>query len=374
MSSSAGCGPVSRSRASSVGLVRQDLLAADAVDGAVARGRDQPADRVGRFPVAWPPFGGDRRTPPAAASSARSMSPRMPDQGGQHAAPLIAEDGVKRHRSAPPGWAGPRSRCRVWSAPSSSPALASAPSRSPASIRIRPARYSLLSMNGPSVSSTGPGSLRSVVADSSACSRIQPVTSGRSSRAARVTWHRARGPVGVLRRSVDQQRVLHESSSHGPAPALSMRRTASPWTDSDRRLIFPAMVSARRPAVRHCCRSARPGGRGAGGADDEHPIPVHRDRGPAALGAGPDLDRVLHGGARLAGRGHRPAPDAARTCTPISRPCSGPSTPTASPSRPGSSRPPRSVTASGGGGSSSSAWRCSRCPRPRARWLPMRPR
>jgi hypothetical protein len=56
---------------------------------------------------------------------------------------------------------------------SSSWAMASAPSRSSASIRIRPARYSLLSMNGPSVSSSRPSSLRSVVADSSAWSRAR---------------------------------------------------------------------------------------------------------------------------------------------------------------------------------------------------------
>ena len=37
----------------------QDLLAAQLVDGAVTRGRDQPAGGVGRFPVAWPAFGGD---------------------------------------------------------------------------------------------------------------------------------------------------------------------------------------------------------------------------------------------------------------------------------------------------------------------------
>jgi hypothetical protein len=46
---------------------------------------------------------------------------------------------------------------------SSSSAMASAPSRLSASIRNRPARYSLLSMNGPSVSSIRPSSLRSVV-------------------------------------------------------------------------------------------------------------------------------------------------------------------------------------------------------------------
>ena len=55
------------------------------------------------------------------------------------------------------------------------------------------------------------------------------------------------------------------------------------------------------------------------------------------------------------------------TCTPTSRPCSGRSTPTASRSPPGSSPPRRSATGSGGDGSSTSAWRCSRWPRPPAR-------
>ena len=44
-------------------LCHQDLLAAQLVDGAVTRGRDQPAGGVGRFPVAWPAFGGDGECP-----------------------------------------------------------------------------------------------------------------------------------------------------------------------------------------------------------------------------------------------------------------------------------------------------------------------
>jgi hypothetical protein len=38
-----------------------------------------------------------------------------PDQCGQHATPLVAEDGVKHHGSVRRGWAAPRSRCRAWS-------------------------------------------------------------------------------------------------------------------------------------------------------------------------------------------------------------------------------------------------------------------
>src|SRR5262249_21326697 len=41
-----------------------------------------------------------------------------------------------------------------------------------------------------------------------------------------------------LRRRVGQQRVLHESSCDGCMPVLSIRRTASPRTDSDLLQIF----------------------------------------------------------------------------------------------------------------------------------------
>ena len=95
-------------------LARQDLLAAQLVDGAVARGRDQPADGVGRLPVAWPPFGGDGERVGGRVFGEVDVA-EDPDQSGQHAAPLVAEDSVKRHRSVPREWAGPRSRCRVWS-------------------------------------------------------------------------------------------------------------------------------------------------------------------------------------------------------------------------------------------------------------------
>src|ERR1039457_2336561 len=63
---------------------------------------------------------------------------------------------------------------------------------------------------------------------------VRPVEQG-----GKATRNRACCPVRVLGRGVGQQRVLHESSSHGSMPVSSIRRTASPWTDSNHRGDFP---------------------------------------------------------------------------------------------------------------------------------------
>ena len=72
--------------------------------------------------------------------------------------------------------------------------MASAASRLSASTTMMPARNSLVSMNGPSVSSVRPSPFRTVVADSSACSRAQPVTQGLASTSAIAA---ATGPAWV---------------------------------------------------------------------------------------------------------------------------------------------------------------------------------
>ena len=77
----------------------QDTLSAKAVDGAVSRGRDQPADGVGRFPVAWPALGRDRERLLGGVLGQLDVA-EDPDQRRQHATPVLAEDGVKRHGTA----------------------------------------------------------------------------------------------------------------------------------------------------------------------------------------------------------------------------------------------------------------------------------
>jgi hypothetical protein len=76
----------------------EDLPAAQLVDGAVMRGHDQPAGGVGRFPVPGPAFGRDSERLGGGVLSQFDVA-ENPDQGGQHAPPLVAEDGVKRHGS-----------------------------------------------------------------------------------------------------------------------------------------------------------------------------------------------------------------------------------------------------------------------------------
>src|SRR5260370_37001252 len=90
------------------------MLTAQVVDGAVACGCDEPAGGVGRFSVAWPAFGGDGERFGGRVFGDFDVAEDA-GQCGQHAAPLVAEDGVKRHGSVLRGWAAPPSRVPVWS-------------------------------------------------------------------------------------------------------------------------------------------------------------------------------------------------------------------------------------------------------------------
>ena len=92
----------------------QDLSAAQLVDGAVAGGGDQPAGGVGGFPVPGPAFGGGGECLGGRFFGQFDVAEDA-GQSGQHAAPLVAEDGVKRHGSVRRGPAAPRWRCQAWS-------------------------------------------------------------------------------------------------------------------------------------------------------------------------------------------------------------------------------------------------------------------
>jgi hypothetical protein len=73
------------------GLLRERPLAADAVDRAVARGRDQPDGRTGGDPVARPALGGDRERLLRGFLGEVEVAEEA-DQRGEDAAPLLAED------------------------------------------------------------------------------------------------------------------------------------------------------------------------------------------------------------------------------------------------------------------------------------------
>jgi hypothetical protein len=67
------------------------LIATDAVDCPVAPGCDQPGPRVGGRPVAGPPLGGDRERFLGGFLGEVEVAEEA-DQGGEDAAPLVAED------------------------------------------------------------------------------------------------------------------------------------------------------------------------------------------------------------------------------------------------------------------------------------------
>ena len=95
------------------GLRGERAIAADAVDRAVARGRHQPGARVGRRAVARPALGGDRERLLGGLLGEVEVAEEA-DQGGEDAAPLVAEglleDRYALHRPAAPR---PRRPCRA---------------------------------------------------------------------------------------------------------------------------------------------------------------------------------------------------------------------------------------------------------------------
>jgi hypothetical protein len=78
-------------RGEQAGLGGQRLLAVDAVDRPVARGRDQPRSRVGRRSVAWPAGRGDRESLLGGFLGEIEVA-EIADQRGQDTPPLLAED------------------------------------------------------------------------------------------------------------------------------------------------------------------------------------------------------------------------------------------------------------------------------------------
>jgi hypothetical protein len=72
-------------------LRRKRAVAADAVDGPIAGGGEQPPARIGRYAGDRPPFGGDGKRLLCGVLGAFEVA-EVADQGRQYAAPLIAED------------------------------------------------------------------------------------------------------------------------------------------------------------------------------------------------------------------------------------------------------------------------------------------
>ena len=74
-----------------LGLPRQDAIAANPVDRAIARRRDEPAGRIARPAVARPPL--ERRRDCVLESVLGQLEiAEDADQGGEDAAALLAED------------------------------------------------------------------------------------------------------------------------------------------------------------------------------------------------------------------------------------------------------------------------------------------
>jgi hypothetical protein len=73
------------------GLFRERAVAADAVDGAVARGGHEPGARVGGRPVEGPALGRDRERFLGGFLGEVEVAEEA-DQAGEDAAPLVAED------------------------------------------------------------------------------------------------------------------------------------------------------------------------------------------------------------------------------------------------------------------------------------------
>ena len=81
------------------GLACQGAIAANAVDGAVARGRHEPGARVGRDAISRPALRGDREGLLRGFLGEVEVAEEA-DQGSEDVAPLIAEDPVEvRHHS-----------------------------------------------------------------------------------------------------------------------------------------------------------------------------------------------------------------------------------------------------------------------------------
>ena len=76
------------------GLGGERAIAADAVDRAVAGGRDEPRARARRDAVAWPPLRGDRERLLRGLLGEIEVAEEA-DQGSEDTAPLIAEDLVQ---------------------------------------------------------------------------------------------------------------------------------------------------------------------------------------------------------------------------------------------------------------------------------------
>jgi hypothetical protein len=72
-------------------LRRQRAVAADAIDGPVARRRDQPVDGVGGDPVSWPALGGDGERLLRGFLGEVEVAEEA-DERSEDAAPLLAED------------------------------------------------------------------------------------------------------------------------------------------------------------------------------------------------------------------------------------------------------------------------------------------
>src|SRR5262249_43008710 len=99
-------------------LFRIRPVAADAVDCAVSRGCDQPADGIGRLAVAGPAFGGSRKRVLRSLPCELAVAEK-PHEGGHYASPFVTED-VLEHAAIPPrGSAAPRSCRRPASSPGS---------------------------------------------------------------------------------------------------------------------------------------------------------------------------------------------------------------------------------------------------------------
>src|SRR5439155_25897441 len=71
-------------------LLREPAAAANAIDGAVARGRDQPRSRVGREPRLAPALGGDREGLLRGFLGEIEVAEEA-NQRGQDPRPLLAE-------------------------------------------------------------------------------------------------------------------------------------------------------------------------------------------------------------------------------------------------------------------------------------------
>jgi hypothetical protein len=77
-------------RLEQAGLVGERAVAADAIDRAIARGRDQPRARIVGGAVAWPALGGDRERLLRGFLGELEVAEEA-DQRGEDAAPLVAK-------------------------------------------------------------------------------------------------------------------------------------------------------------------------------------------------------------------------------------------------------------------------------------------